>query len=380
MTKKSRINIKIIGLGITGALTALSLSKYNVKVSISDRKSIEELLDRDRVYAINHSSRRIFKKLNIWDDLSSQFMAFNSLLIQDYLIEENLLLTKKDHLSQNISSDAIGWTIEHSILLNHVIDKLLLKDNVDVELNSISTDNNYYDLYIGADGILSNTRRKLSSRNFNYKYNQSCITFKALLRVPYEDRAYEILRPEGPMALLPMGGNLFQVVLSYPKIKCKEIEDLSYSEFLDRISTLLPYGLEIDALVNHPQTFPVMLSMSSKLFSRNTFIIGESAHSFHPVGGQGLNLCLRDINDLTVIINDLNSSKINPYTLLKYNAYRFTDTLIIAFMTHSLIITFSNKIYIMRIIRYLLFFILKSSPLVRRLILAIMTNGIYMKG
>ena len=67
---------------------------------------------------------------------------------------------------------------------------------------------------------------------------------------------------------------------------------------------LLPYDIEIDSVCNKPEVFPLQLSLPFKLDTRNKYLVGESAHSLHPVGGQGLNLCLRDVNDLSYLIRN----------------------------------------------------------------------------
>ena len=64
------MNIAIIGSGLTGSLAAISLAKAGCRVDLYERLSDEELVHRDRTYAITHSSRKILEKLGIWATLS----------------------------------------------------------------------------------------------------------------------------------------------------------------------------------------------------------------------------------------------------------------------------------------------------------------------
>ena len=67
------MNIAIIGSGLTGSLAAISLAKADCRVDLYERLSDEELADRDRTYAITHSSRRILEDIGIWSKISSDF-------------------------------------------------------------------------------------------------------------------------------------------------------------------------------------------------------------------------------------------------------------------------------------------------------------------
>ena len=64
------MNIAIIGSGLTGSLAAISLAKAGCRVDLYERLSDEELVNRDRTYAITHSSRKILEKLGLWSNLS----------------------------------------------------------------------------------------------------------------------------------------------------------------------------------------------------------------------------------------------------------------------------------------------------------------------
>ena len=68
--------------------------------------------------------------------------------------------------------------------------------------------------------------------------------------------AYELFRPEGPLAILPLGDGIFQVVWSAPLSHCQRRADLSTPDFLDELATVLPGGIEPDLLLDSPRAFP----------------------------------------------------------------------------------------------------------------------------
>ncbi|AAP99950.1 MULTISPECIES: FAD-dependent monooxygenase [Prochlorococcus] len=365
----SNLHIKVIGAGPSGSLLALSLVGNSNAVSIYEAKSKEQILLRDRTYAINHSSRRLLQRIGIWDDLNEFMIPFDSLSLEDYSVNQRLVLYNKDLVNLNSSYKEVGWTLDHKLLMEYLFYKISKSSNINIKFSSKDNDANaLYDYTFAADGTNSRYRDLWKFKSYRFKYNQECITFKALLRTPFTHRAYEIFRKDGPMAILPMANDLYQIVLSMPPLKSDYLLNLTTSHFLDTVATYLPIGMEIDTLINKPQKFSLSLNVPIKLQDYNRFLIGESLHSLHPVGGQGLNLSIRDIDD---IMNLLTSSN-----LLQYKICRYIDIYTTSFLTHMLIVIFSSNNIILKVFKLSLFTILRKSILFRKIVLSLMTDGI----
>ncbi len=372
--------IKVLGAGPSGALLAIALANINTEVYLFDILDMEKLLSRDRSYAITHSTRRLLEKLGIWSELNNKAIPFKELSIIDSVINKNIILSTKDLEENNYKSKAVGWTIDHKILMEVLFEKLSKNNKINLQLNCLQIkDNRDYDYYFAADGISSKSRNKWNIGTYSYRYRQKCITFKALLRVNHSNRAYEVFRQDGPMAILPMGHDLYQVIISTTSSICENLITLPTSLFLDKVSTMLPSGLEIDSLYNNPEVFPLSLSVSKKLIVANKFLVGESAHSLHPVGGQGLNLSIRDINALTLLLNDRKNRNYNGLISKRSKSFfilnRYIDILSTSFLTHTLILIFSNSFTVLRFIRYFTFSLLRKAPYLRRLLLSLFTDG-----
>ena len=78
------MNIAIIGSGLTGSLAAISLANAGCRVDLYERLSDDELINRERTYAITHSSRRILEEIGIWSHLVSNLIPFQYLNVIDY--------------------------------------------------------------------------------------------------------------------------------------------------------------------------------------------------------------------------------------------------------------------------------------------------------
>ena len=124
------LNFKIVGSGPSGLLLAISLAKLNFNIYITDLLTREKLINKDKTYAITHSTRKILSKFNLWNKLNSHLYKFDSLSISDSETLDFTILTTSD-LDKDIGFlDTIGWVVKHSDLMKvffYEIDKL---DNI----------------------------------------------------------------------------------------------------------------------------------------------------------------------------------------------------------------------------------------------------------
>ena len=101
-------NFKIVGSGPTGLLLAITLSKLNFNIYLTDLLSRKKLINKDKTYALTHSTKKILSKFNLWDKLNSYLYKFDSLSISDSETLDFTILNTSD-LDKDISSlDTIG--------------------------------------------------------------------------------------------------------------------------------------------------------------------------------------------------------------------------------------------------------------------------------
>ena len=370
------MNIAIIGSGLTGSLAAISLANAGCIVDLYERLSDDELINRDRAYAITHSSRKILQKIGIWSYLTSHLVPFQYLNVIDYEINKKFQFFINDLGNLERKYLAVGWIAEHKNIMLSILKFISNIDNINRIPTSVIPNTNNYDLIVAADGSNSNTKKKLKTPSFNFNYDQICITTKVLLRGVKSNEAFEILNSEGPFAILPLGGDLFQIICSQSMEKGKYNMSLSKSLFLDYLSTILPSGIEADTIIDEPKSFPINFLFNYSFFSGKYIYLGETAHKFHPVGGQGLNLCWRDVDSLSNIIA-IPFFKTN-YAIIPflYTLSRLFDVLLISILTDTLVRYSRSNLNLFGLTRKFVFFILKKSSPIRKLILNLMTNGL----
>ena len=148
---------------------------------------------------------------------------------------------------------------------------------------------------------------------------------------------------------------------------------------LDNLSTIVPDNLSFDQIKGDINIFPVSLSLCLPIFNfSNDVLVGDSFHTFHPVGGQGLNTCWRDVYVIyeifkrDVFINK-KSLKIFKY---KYYFHRFVDVISTIIVTDILIKLFANKKFFLLPLRKISFLLLNKFILFRKFIINHMTKSL----
>jgi 2-octaprenyl-6-methoxyphenol hydroxylase len=233
-----------------------------------------------------------------------------------------------------------------------------------------------FDLVVAADGADSPTRRHQGIGQWHHPYGQACLTAQVGLRGAGADEAWEILRPEGPFAVLPMGAGRHQLVWSAPAWRCRRLESLSDTAFLDALAGALPGALQPEVLFDRPRSFPVAVQLAHRLHRGNTVLLGDSAHRCHPVGGQGLNLGWRDVQTLMDLAEKVSAGRLAPHRLgAAYGRRRWPDVLLTLVVTDLLVRLFSNRQPLLLPLRALAMSGLRHFPGLRRLTLGLMTLG-----
>ena len=372
--------IRINGAGPTGSLLALGLANFGYSIYLFDPLKADQICSRSRAYALTHSSRRLLTRLGLWNELIPFLSPFKTLSLEDRGIDQSVNFTELDLHSANRPSKSVGWILDHCALMKLLMNRLENSSNVTLFLGEAAKQSAFlsddFGLVIAADGPRSPTRKQFRFPWWSHSYSQGCLTAKVRFRDVDSEKAFECFRPEGPLAILPLGDTDFQVVWSAPLDRCRQLAGLDTSAFLDELCTILPHGLEPDALLDSPAAFPLEFSFALKLNQENVVLVGESGHRCHPVGGQGLNLCWRDAETLLQLMTSASCVRRGLKAVPgRYTRLRFFDLFTVGLATDLLVRLFSNRQSALLLVRRLGLFMLKHSPLFRRVSLQAMSDG-----
>tara|TARA_B100000161_G_scaffold139719_1_gene99171 strand:- start:80 stop:1234 length:1155 start_codon:yes stop_codon:yes gene_type:complete len=377
---KNKLNFRIVGSGPTGLLLSIALSKFGCNIFLTDLLTRNKLINKNKTYAITHSTRKILCKFRIWEKLEPYLFGFDTLSISDSLTSSITNLSFND-LDDDISSTKnIGWVVKHSDLMNVFFREIDNYENIFfMTPQKLLNKKILFDYQFFSTGANSLDKKLLGFVDIKKSYNQSCLTFKVSLRGNREKRAYEIFRKEGPLALLPLEKNLYQVIWTSSTLK--SIERLNYEKnfLLDNLSTILPEDWKLDQIIGEFNIFPISLSLNLQLFNfKKIVFVGDAFHTFHPVGGQGLNSCWRDVNTIFDIFNkNFTITKMDLILFkFKYLSSRILDIIFTMLITDSLISIFANRNLFLFPIRKFSFLLLNNFIFIRKLVLNQMTKSL----
>jgi len=377
---KYKFNFKIVGSGPTGLILSIALSKFDSNIFLTDLLTKERLIDKDKTYAITHSTRKILSKFRLWEKLEPFLFGFDTLSISDSVTSAFTNLSTSDLDDDISSSENIGWVVKHSDLMKVFFQEIDNYENIIfMTPQRLLRKKILFDYQFFSTGANSLDKKFLDFVDIKKSYSQSCLTFKVSLRGHCEKRAYEIFRKEGPLALLPLEKNLYQVIWTSSTLKAIERLNSDKNFLMDNLSTILPDEFKLDQIIGELNTFPVSLSLNLAVLNfKKLVFVGDAFHTFHPVGGQGLNSCWRDVNTIFDLFNE--NFAITKLQLIlfkfRYISSRILDIIVTILITDSLILIFANRNLFLFPIRKFSFLLLNNFLFIRKIVLNQMTKSL----
>ncbi|MDF1757177.1 MAG: FAD-dependent oxidoreductase [Legionellaceae bacterium] len=369
-------DIVIIGQGIVGLSAAIAMQQQGYKVTILDSASATKQTIISRVYAINQSSINLFKNLNIWNNIDeSCSAAYHKMHIWDSTNNARI-----DFDSKIVGKNRLGFMLEES-----VIKKALLKEakNVGVEIifdfkvskvseeaNNISVfderDNCWQaKLLIVADGARSSTREMLGVEVTTWPYHQQAIVTNVTTEKSHSKTAYQVFQPNGPLAFLPMSDpNQSSIVWSTTKDDANILMELSDEEFAAKLSQGLDNKLGKVKISSKRFQFPLHMRHAKTYSGARWLLMGDAAHTIHPLAGLGLNVGLADLNSWIEETKHPNFNLTSVRALKSYQRKRKHALWTIIALMQGLHVLFTNKSQPVTMLRGLgLSFVNKIMPL-----------------
>lgn len=339
MNKDNRI--AIVGGGIVGASLALALSTdKQLSISFIDAGSIPQSIDGDsdfdpRCIALNQCSIDLLTELNVWPAIVNQrYCEYHSMHVWEY--EGTGVLDFEDN-----SKEAIGTIVENKVLCAALWQQLATKENITIlaETEAVECRNNEgvtlvlnnnqtirATLLCIADGTQSHLRQQLKFATQGFDCPQSAMAFTVQIEQSHQYAAWQRFLPTGPVAFLPLPphpsyrdseGKLCSVVWSIDNEQIDDYTVLSDSDFATKLAQAIDYRFGELSVVGQRFCFPLSQQQASEYIKDNTVLVGDCAHSIHPLAGQGANLGLADVIALSQVIQQRQGLAINDSRLLR---------------------------------------------------------------
>ena len=370
MGARKKYDILIVGGGMIGASMACALGDQTIEEKPLRIAVIEAFPFRSnnqpsydaRSIALAYGSKRIFDSLNLWNDIEKNATAIKHIHVSN---KGRFGVTRIN--AQDEKLDALGYVIENRVIGNALIGRMSEYDNIDLicpaklenlEINkdkasvTIIQDDKKRTLeaklVIGADGGNSKVRELLSIESTTKDYQQTAIISNVTPGKPHNNIAYERFTQQGPIAVLPMSDKRCSLVLTVNADQTEDVLAMDDETFLNYLEERFGYRTGGFTKTSKRFSYPLSLMKIKEHYKSRAVIIGNAAHTLHPIAGQGFNLGIRDVSSLAEIITDAikNKQDIGDISVLKeYQRQREKDQQKVAFITDNLANIFSNEFY-----------------------------------
>jgi 2-octaprenyl-6-methoxyphenol hydroxylase len=353
-------DIVIVGGGIVGTTLAAALKDSGLKIILIEARSKEVAAAKTQAYAFSPLSSHIYAGIGIWQDIYPQIGKYQHISLSDADYPRKVEFATKD-----LPGEHLGYVAQHNVVITALHKYLADCPNVTwlcpAEVMNVTRDQSVATievqvngaqrlittkLVIGADGARSPIRSLAGIKTRGWKYWQSCVAFTIKHTATENNTAFERFWPSGPMGVLPLPGNRCQIVWTNPHAEAQALAELEESAFLAKLQIYTGGVLGDLELVSQRQVFPVQLMQCDRYIQSRLALIGDAAHCCHPVGGQGLNMGIRDAASLAQILQaaDGQGQDIGTIKVLKrYESWRKIENLAILGFTDLLDRMFSNN-------------------------------------
>lgn len=371
-TTNTDYDLIIIGGGMVGASLACALAKQDLRVAIIEAvpyQADNQPSYDDRAIALSFGSRRIFDGLGLWHKLADHTTAIHHIHVSD---QGRFGFTRLDSKQENV--DALGYVITARNLGRTLVKQLAKLENLTLispaKLTDLKLGNDHATaviqkgsngdgktesltakLIVAADGGNSAVRQQLDIRTTDHDYKQTAIIANITPEFPHQNVAYERFTKHGPLALLPMNENRCALVWTHDPKESDRLLGLNDDEFLNELQPCFGHRLGQFLKTGKRSAYPLKLVKAQEQVRNRLALIGNAAHTLHPIAGQGFNLGLRDVATLAQIIadsskrkHDADSGDIGSLdTLEQYAQWRTRDHRQVIGFTNTLVNTFSNR-------------------------------------
>ena len=320
--------------------------------------------------ALSRRSVQIYQKLELWDALQQHATP----ILQVHITEQGSF-GKARLIAEQEKVESFGQVIENAwlgrVLLTQVRQQPLIELIDGVQVTALTQDAEQVHieakrgdevlkleskLLIAADGRDSFCRQAIGVGVDVHDYDQVAIVTTVQTSKPHEQVGFERFSALGPLALLPLPGEYRRSVV-WPVKKGTESEwlgDENDQHFLSALQQT--YGDRAGKFEKTGKRFSYPLSqvLAHKQAVGRVILMGNAAHTIHPVAGQGFNLCLRDADVLVrYLVNQLTASDDigNPDNLLAYEQARLSDQQRVIKFCDTVVRGFSNQNPLLKLIR-----------------------------
>ncbi|THD76600.1 2-octaprenyl-6-methoxyphenyl hydroxylase [Thalassobius vesicularis] len=382
-------DILIVGGGQNGPALALALAQAGLRSTVIDALPPGRQTDDNfdgRGYALALASKRLLAAIGVWPRVARQSQPMLEIKVTDgragegplspfFLhfdhaeIEEGLMgFMLEDRFLRRALSEAMAENPLITVLEGETVTAQTV-DQTGVTLTLASGTTLRGRLLVGADGRRSGTAERAGIKRTGWDYGQTALVCAIEHDLPHHGIAHQFFMPPGPLAILPLPGNMSSIVWSETHENAAHIHALSDEDYIQVLRPRFGDFLGNIRLVGKRFTYPLNLTLANSFTAERLALVGDAAHGMHPIAGQGLNAGLRDVAALAHVITHAQrrgEDYASELVLDRYREWRRFDTATLAVTTDLTNKLFSNDNPFLRLARNIGMGAVNALPSLRR--------------
>lgn len=308
------VDIVIVGGGMVGLALAAALKHSELRIAVIESRvpnlELAELPDV-RVSALSRSSEIMLRNLGAWQGIVSRRAAPYSAME----VWERDSFARIEFSANQMTQPDLGHIVENRVIQLALLEQVQKQANVTLFMPAqcqslavgeseawLTLDNGQSltaKLIVGADGANSWVRQQQDIPLTHWDYGHSALVANVRTVEPHQSTARQVFTPQGPLAFLPMSDpHMSSIVWSTEPNRAQRLLSLSELEFNKILTAEFDHRLGLCEVVGERAAFPLKMRYARDFALQRIALVGDAAHTIHPLAGQGVNLGLLDAASL----------------------------------------------------------------------------------
>jgi 2-octaprenyl-3-methyl-6-methoxy-1,4-benzoquinol hydroxylase/2-octaprenylphenol hydroxylase len=349
MSRRNELDAIVVGAGAIGGAMALAFARDGFEVALVEACEpnawhVEDEVDL-RVVALAPDARELLEGLGVWTSIShNRIGPYRHMRVWDALAPGELAFDAVER-----GEAALGWIVENRLIRHvlwqaisaeprvrvlcpaHVADIDNASDAVTVTLDDGTRLR--AKLLVAAEGADSSVRAKLGIAFEGRDYGQRAVVAHVATERPHEGTAWQRFQPSGPLAFLPLADGRSSIVWTLPDDEAARVVALADDAFRAELGCAFDFRLGAITSTTLRASFPLRQRLASNYVVGRCVLAGDSAHTVHPLAGQGMNLGLRDVDCLRRMFRESRARGSDPgaaHVLRRYERERRSENALAA--------------------------------------------------